>query len=54
MFETAESHSFLLAPIQRVDDEHSETEGASAKIKKILVNCKLNLNTHNQEIHLIA
>lgn len=35
-FETAESHSFLLAPIQRVDDEHSETEGASAKIKKIL------------------
>lgn len=35
-FETAESHSFLLAPIQRVGDEHSETEGASAKIKKIL------------------
>lgn len=26
----------MLAPIQRVDDEHSETEGASAKIKKIL------------------
>lgn len=24
------------APIQRVGDEHSETEGASAKIKKIL------------------
>lgn len=26
----------MLAPIQRVGDEHSETEGASAKIKKIL------------------
>lgn len=30
-FETAESHSFLLAPIQRVGGEHSETKGASAK-----------------------
>ena len=27
---------FYLPPSQRVDDEHSETEGASAKIKKIL------------------
>lgn len=26
----------MLAPIQRKGDEHSETEGASAKIKKIL------------------
>ena len=26
----------MLAPIQRVGDEHSETKGASAKIKKIL------------------